>query len=94
VFFSWDAAKALANLKKHGVSFEEAGTVFGDPAGLDWDDPEHSELEQRYKRLGLSAKGRILILVWSPRRLRNGKEIIRIISARRASSSERETYSR
>jgi len=43
--FSWDARKALSNLKNHGVSFEEAATVFGDPEGLDWDDPSHSNLE-------------------------------------------------
>jgi uncharacterized DUF497 family protein len=49
--FSWDARKALSNLKKHGVSFEEAATVFGDPEALDWDDPEHSHAEIRSKRL-------------------------------------------
>jgi uncharacterized DUF497 family protein len=45
--FSWDARKALSNLKKHGVSFEEAATVFGDPDALDWDDPELPALAQR-----------------------------------------------
>jgi hypothetical protein len=87
--FSWDARKALGNLKKHGVSFEEAATVFGDSLALDWDDPEHSELEYRCKRLGLSVFARILIVAYTPRRLKDGKEIIRIISARRA---EREVY--
>jgi uncharacterized DUF497 family protein len=49
--FSWDAHKALNNLKKHDVSFEEAATIFVDPDALDWDDPEHSYSEQRSKRL-------------------------------------------
>ena len=50
--FSWDARKALSNLKKHGVSFEEAATVFGDPETLDWEDPGHSDAEFCSKRLG------------------------------------------
>ncbi len=90
--FSWDARKALSNLKKHGVSFEEAATVFGDPDALDWDDPEHSQAEVRSKRLGTSFTGRILIVVYTPRRLKNAKEIIRIISARQATRKEREAY--
>ncbi len=90
--FSWDARKALGNLKKHGVSFEEAATVFGDPDALDWDDPEHSHAEIRSKRLGISVAGRILIVVYTPRRMKNGKEIIRIISARQATRKERKAY--
>ncbi len=90
--FSWDAGKALGNLKKHGVSFEEAATVFGDADALDWDDPEHSHAEVRSKRLGISVAGRILIVVYTPRRMKNGKEIIRIISARQATRKERKAY--
>jgi hypothetical protein len=90
--FSWDAAKALSNRKKHGVSFEEAETVFDDPFALDWHDLEHSDLEYRCRRLGLSIAGRILVVAYTPRRLENGKEIIRIISARVASPKEREAY--
>ncbi len=82
--FSWDAGKALSNLKKHGVSFEEAATVFSDPEGLDWDDLGHSLPEHRSKRLGLSVSGRILLVVYTPRRLKNDKETIRIISAPQA----------
>ena len=89
---SWDAAKALSNLKKHGVSFEEAESVFDDPWVLDWNDLEHSEDEQRRICVGLSAAGRILVVAYAPRRLRDGSEIIRIISARRASRQEREAY--
>ena len=90
--FSWDARKALSNLKKHGVSFEEAATVFSDPEALDWDDPEHSEAEWRSKRLGNSIAGRILMVAYTPRRLKDGKESIRIISARQATRKERQAY--
>jgi uncharacterized protein len=90
--FSWDARKALSNLKKHGVSFEEAATVFGDPEALDWDDPEHSSAEIRFKRLGASVTGRILIVSYTPRRMKDAKEIIRIISARQATRKERQAY--
>ena len=91
--FSWDAAKALHNLRKHGVSFEEAATVFADPEALDWADTVHSGDEQRSKRLGKSATGRILLLVYTIRRMKDGKETIRIISARQASRKERAAYS-
>jgi uncharacterized DUF497 family protein len=90
--FSWDAAKARSNLKKHGVSFEEAESVFDDPWVLDWLDKEHSEEELRRKCMGLSAAGRILVVAYAPRRSKDGSEIIRIISARRASRQEREAY--
>jgi uncharacterized DUF497 family protein len=90
--FSWDARKALSNLKKHGVSFEEAATVFGDPEALDWDDPEHSHAEVRSKRLGPSVTGKILIVIYTPRKVNDGKEIISIIGARQATRKEREAY--
>ena len=90
--FSWDARKALSNLKKHGVSFEEAATVFSDPEALDWEDPEHSEFEWRSRRLGASIAGRVLVVAYTPRRLKDGKEIIRIISARQATRKERQAY--
>jgi uncharacterized DUF497 family protein len=91
--FSWDAAKAITNFEKHGISFEEAATVFSDPEGLDWEDLEHSTRESRYKRLGRSIARRILIVVYTTRRLKDGKETIRIISARHASRKERQAYS-
>ena len=90
--FSRDAGKALSNLKKHGVSFEEAATVFADPDALDWDDPEHSDAEIRSKRLGTSVTGRVLIVMYTPRKVNNAKEIIRIISARQATRKERQAY--
>jgi uncharacterized protein len=90
--FSWDAAKALGNIRKHGVSFEEAATVFSDPEGLDWDDLEHSPFEPRSVRLGFSIERRILFVVYTIRRLKNDKETIRIISARQATRKERRAY--
>lgn len=80
------------NLGKHGVSFEEAATVFADPRGLEWEDLGHSLLEERMKRLGLSFQHRVLIVVYTIRRSHEGKEAIRIISARQASRKEREAY--
>lgn len=92
--FAWDPRKAARNLAKHGVAFEEAATVFADPDGLEWEDLEHSHLENRYKRLGLSSRGRVLILVYSFRRTKDGKETLRIITARRASPKERAAYAK
>ena len=78
--FAWDPTKAIINFEKHGVSFEDAATVFGDPSGLEWKDVEHSERESRFKRLGRSAAGTILLVVYRVRRSKDGKEAIRIIS--------------
>jgi uncharacterized DUF497 family protein len=58
--FSWDARKAIGNLRKHGVSFAEAATIFSDPEVLDWEDIEHSDSERRSTRIGFSVAGRIL----------------------------------
>ena len=82
----------MRNRKKHGVLFEEAATVFADPNGLDWEDLEHAETEPRWKRLALSAEGRLLLVAYTVRRLRDGIETIRIISARQASQKERKAY--
>ena len=90
--FAWDSAKAIANYEKHGVSFEEGSTVFADPEALDWRDVAHSDDEPRRKRLGLSLTGRILLVVYTLRKAENGKETIRIISARQASRKERKAY--
>jgi uncharacterized DUF497 family protein len=91
--FSWDTRKAILNYEKHGVSFEEAATIFADPDGLDWQDLAHSTHEPRYKRLGISIDGNILLLVYTIRRSKDGKETVRIISARPASRKERQAYS-
>ena len=90
--FSWDARKAIQNLRKHDVPFEEAATVFADPEALDWEDIEHSEFERRFKRLGKSLAGRVLLLIYMIRRTSDGKETIRIISARQASREERKAH--
>jgi uncharacterized DUF497 family protein len=90
--FSWDALKARKNRRKHGFPFEEAATLFSDPEALDWEDLEHGDPEQRWKRLGLGVQGRILLVVYTLRRLKNGTETIRIISARQASRKERQAY--
>jgi uncharacterized protein len=89
--FEWDARKAAVNPAKHGVSFEEAATVFGDPDALDGPDVRHSKEESRFLRLGRAATGRVLIVAYAVRRGVDGEKI-RIISARRASRKERAAY--
>ena len=85
--FEWDPKKARSNVRKHGVSFEEAMTVFGDPGSLNMPDPDHSESEQRYLVLGSSGRGRLLLVAYAERPPRT-----RIISARQASRPERRIY--
>jgi hypothetical protein len=87
--FEWDPAKALANLRKHGVAFAEAETVFSDDLALLVDDPDHSSEEDRFVLLGLSAAPRILVVVHA---YRVAADTIRIISARKATASERSMY--
>lgn len=89
--FSWDLAKAISNEKKHGVPFEEAATVFGDANALEWQDLAHSQQERRFKRLGVSVSGRILLIVYT-RRSAHETQTIRIISARQANRKERQAY--
>ena len=89
--FEWDAPKAVLNRAKHGVSFSEAATVFGDPGALDGPDLRHSEKESRFLRLGRAVTGRVLMVAYTVRRRDDG-ETIRIISARRASRKERAAY--
>jgi uncharacterized DUF497 family protein len=89
--FEWDPRKAAANAAKHGVSFDEAVSVFLDANGLDGPDLQHSTAEERFRRLGRSAEGRILMVAYTLRRSGN-VETIRIISARRASRRERGAY--
>ena len=89
--FEWDARKAAANLRKHGVSFDEAATVFADPDALDGPDLDHSDHEARSLRLGKSLAGKVLMLAYTLRGSGDA-ETIRIISARRASRKERKAY--
>ena len=85
--FAWDPRKAAGNLAKHGVGFEEASTVFGDPLGRIVTDPRHSSEEERFVLLGLSETGRLIAVMYVER-----GEAIRIISARRATHRERRDY--
>lgn len=83
----WDPNKAKQNLKKHGVSFEEAATIFKDPLSSTIDDPLHSETEERFIIIGKSMQNRLLVVVHTDR-----GERIRVTSARLATSRERVKY--
>lgn len=85
--FTWDPAKAAQNLIDHGVSFEEATTVFGDPLQATIPDPDHSIGEERLITMGQSSAGQLLVVS----HIEEG-DTIRIISARRATSHERKDY--
>ena len=85
--FEWDPEKAESNLKKHGVSFEEAITAFGDLLSMNMPDPDHSEGEQRFIVLGTSAQVRTVVVSYTERPPRT-----RIISARLATRHERRQY--
>ena len=85
--FEWDVRKALLNLRKHRVSFEEARTVFGDPLSLTIADPDHEIGEFRFVIVGRSVAGRLMVVSHA-----ENDETIRIISARRATRHEREFY--
>jgi uncharacterized DUF497 family protein len=92
--FSWDPQKAIVNFQKHGVPFEEAATIFADQDGLEWEDPAHSQGELRFKRIGVSITGRIVLVIYTLRRNPDGKETVRIIGARQASRKERRAHAR
>lgn len=85
--FEWDPQKADSNQKKHGVSFQEAASVFGDVLSITYPDPDHSVKENRFITVGMSRLGRVLIVAHTDRR---GN--IRIISARKTTRQERRYY--
>jgi len=85
--FKWDGKKAKQNIRKHGISFEEATTVFMDPLSLTIADPIHSDYEERFIITGESIQGRLLVVVHT-----ENNDNIRIISARIAKSSEKGIY--
>ena len=87
--FEWDPSKAQVNLRKHKVSFEDARSVFSDERALLIDDPDHSELEDRFVLLGLSHSLRVLVVVHC---YRAEGQVIRIISARKADADEQALY--
>jgi uncharacterized DUF497 family protein len=83
----WDPRKARSNIAKHGVTFEEASTVFADSLSLTIPDPEHSRSEERYVTMGRAFTGKLLVVVHTDR-----GDNIRLISARRANRRERRSY--
>jgi uncharacterized DUF497 family protein len=87
--FEWNNTKEKGNVAKHGVAFDEAKTVFSDPCARIIDDPDHSDDESRFVIIGISQKLRLLVVCHC---YRECDEVIRIISARKATTNERRTY--
>ena len=85
--FQWNARKAAGNLRKHGVSFDEAASVFFDPLSATGDDPDHSAEEKRFVTFGVSSSGRLLVVAHEDR-----DDVTRIITAREATRAERKLY--
>ena len=85
--FEWDPVKAELNLKEHGVSFDEATTIFRDTLSITISDPDHSDYEDRFIDIGMSHRMQLLVVSYTER-----KDKIRIISARRATRTERKNY--
>ncbi len=85
--FEWDENKARANRQKHKIGFDEAATAFIDPFSVTIPDPDHSESEHRFISIGVSEKGRLLVVVYTER-----ESGIRIISCRKATLTERSVY--
>lgn len=86
--FEWDSHKASANIRKHGVSFDEASTVFDDPSALIFPDEDHSDAEERELIIGYSLSHRLLVVGYTER----AGEVLRLISARSATRKERNQY--
>ncbi len=89
ITFEWDATKAASNLKKHGVSFEEAQSVFYDEFAVQFFDNEHSENEERFLMLGMSVNAKFLLVCHCEREF---GQVIRIVSARKATRREQTFY--
>jgi len=85
--FEWDEKKAAANLRKHGVSFEEAASAFGDPLSLTIPDPAHSEAEERCILLGMTARQCLVVVAHTEQ-----ADTVRLINARLATPAERRDY--
>ncbi|MBS3955238.1 MAG: BrnT family toxin [Methylomicrobium sp.] len=85
--FEWDPKKATANVKKHGVTFQEAATIFGDPLAITFDDPDHSMSENRYITFGLSLQKRLIVVSHNER-----VDRAKIINARLMDRKERRIY--
>ena len=87
VRFKWNARKSASNLRKHGVSFDEAASVFLDSLSATGDDPDHSLDERRFVTFGISSSGRLLVVAHT-----DHEDVIRIISARLATRTEKRLY--
>jgi uncharacterized DUF497 family protein len=87
VIFRWDVRKAASNLKKHGIDFREAATIFDDPLSMTFPDPDHSDSEQRFLTIGQTIRGRALVVAHT-----EDSDTIRIISARQATRREQSFY--
>ena len=95
--FEWDPQKAHDNRVNHGVTFDEGATIFKDPRALSVFDPDHSEFEERWITMGISEKGRLLVMIHSFREESESAVTIRIISSlssRKATKHETKTYGR
>ena len=91
IHFKWDNTKSVANEKKHGISFQEASTVFSDELAIEFYDNKHSDWEDRFLLLGLSNRLNILLVCYC---YRETERVIRIISARKATKNESKYYKR
>lgn len=87
--FEWDPKKATANARKHGVGFDEARTVFYDESAIEFADPDHSSVEERFLMLGLSIRLRTLVVCHC---YRESESVVRLISARKADRDEEKEY--
>src|SRR5215211_226810 len=90
--FEWDETKARINFEKHRISFDEASTIFLDPFLITFVDDFHSNQEERFISIGLSEKNRVLLAVHTEREEKSETIVIRIISCRKATQSERKRY--
>jgi uncharacterized DUF497 family protein len=90
--FEWDPKKAQSNRERHGISFDEAATIFLDPLAITIYDPDHSETEERWITMGISKKGRLLIVCHTFHRQNAESSIIRVISSRKANKIETQEY--
>ena len=89
--FEWHPGKAASNLRRHGVAFSQAATVFLDPLARSVPDEEHSVAEDRWVTMGMAEDGRLLVVVHTVRQ-KDGQALVRIITARVATRRERQTY--
>ena len=90
--FEWDRAKAANNRRKHGIEFEDARTVFWDPLRRTIADEEHSQFEQRWITMGRTPDGKLLVVCHTDRETDEGRDSVRLISARSATPGERRQY--